>query len=661
MLLSQSLLKNYSNKTPDYKFGDLSKYVMQSKYSRLKEHVVEDLRFSDSEKEDWWEIVARNTEGIFRLMQKYMPKHRIKRSEMRSIARRMYDDIFTFKFLPAGRPLRNVGTYIIENKGLGASLNNCSFVSLKTGDIVKNFQFIFDYSMLGVGVGVHIGNTDHRIYKTKIRKQRFVIPDTREGLMEALGLLISSYLQTKQKKVVFDYSLIRKKGEKIKGMGGIHMGYEPFEEMYEDIREVLNTHKMLCTRALADISNIIGKAVVNGGQRRTALILLGDEDDNVFLDLKNIDRFPYRFEKKIAYTSNNSILKFISKTTDFEKLSKQITDNGNGEPAVIFMHNRKFGRMISPADYKDMMALGVNPCAEMFLENYEMCNLMEIDINLIETNRNPYDVIYNAVLYAKIVSHVPSHWIETKKVVGRNHRIGISLTGVIEYLSKVNGNLDDLASKLDRYYAYVKRADRHISRKLRTTESIRVTTIKPSGSLSLLMGTTAGVHASYSEYIIRRAETIKDGEFSKYYKKLGYNVVDSVYKKDVEVIEFPLKQEGIKTVAEQTIEEQFELVALMQKYWSDNSVSVSITYKEDEEDKIAGLLRKYENKIKSVSFNKYNNTFYDQLVLEPITKKKYGQLVLNIMDSKDAGLVEIDSDDSKFCTTDSCELKPKDL
>lgn len=632
MILGQSFLNDFANREVNWGFGDLSKFIVDTKYSRLTSQVDDRFKFSNNEKEEWWEIVARNIESVFDQLEKYIPRARITKRDKHKIAHQMYRDMFNFVWTPAGRPIRNLGSILLNERG-GACLNNCSFINFMDTDPETAMRFIIDMSMQGTGVGIKIGDTNQRIYKPKKRwGEVFIIPDTTKGWVDAVGLLARSYLNPDKNKIRFDYSEIRKKGTPIR-TGGIHEGFEPLKEMLDDLRWVFENHEMLCTRALADISNIIGKAVVNGGQRRTALILVADEDNDIFKDLKNPDKYPYRFEKKIAYTSNNSYL-VESDNFDFTKVSDSIVKNGNGEPAVIFMKNKKYGRLEDGENLLDMLVQGANPCAEILLENYETCNLMELNINKLPKGSNTlYQTLYNVLLFAKIVSHIPTKWHQTNQVVKKNRRIGISLTGIIEYLSN-NGDRKKFNEYLDRIYLCLKKADRKISQLLRCNQSIKLTTIKPSGTISLLMGTTAGIHAWFGEYIIRHVEVPRSSGYGKIYKEKGYRVSPSIYKDNVDVIAFPIHIKGIKTQAEQTIQEQFELLADVQRWYSDNAISITVNFKDEEISLIPTALEMYQDSIKSVSFLKYDGHVYEQAPFVLITKDEYTKYIEEIWFNK---------------------------
>ncbi len=212
----------------------------------------------------------------------------------------MYERIFDMKFLPPGRGLWAMGTNITEQKGLYAALNNCAFVSTETikDDLAKPFTFLMDASMLGVGVGFDTKGAGKIIVKGPNDTRQveiFQVPDSREGWVEAMKLLIDSYFQGTSV-IEYDYSLVRGEGEPIKGFGGTSSGYKPLEEAIEFVRTTLdnNTGEPLTITAIVDIMNHIGKCVVAGNVRRTAEIVFGDPHSDEYLDLKNYDVNPQR-------------------------------------------------------------------------------------------------------------------------------------------------------------------------------------------------------------------------------------------------------------------------------------------------------------------------------------------------------------------------------
>lgn len=357
--LTDNFLEKYKSKEPPFGFGGLGKLVYMRTYSRIKDN---------GKNEQWWETIRRVVEGTYNLQKQWVERHYLGWNpwKAQNSAQEMYDRIFHMKFTPPGRGLWAMGTPITEERGLYMSLNNCAFVSTATldKDLSKPFCFLMDVSMLGVGCGFDVKGADMvHIYKPKEQTEKYVIPDTREGWVESVRLLIDSYLMKNQPTYVFDYSQIREKGEPIKTFGGKSSGYKPLEDLHNNIRDILDNrqYEKLTSRNIVDIMNMIGKCVVAGNVRRTAEIAFGDIDDEEYLNLKNYDINPERSE--YGWTSNNSI--FAELGMDYTKAAERTIDNG--EPGYAWLENMKnYGRMEDKPNYKDHRVQGGNPCQPGF-------------------------------------------------------------------------------------------------------------------------------------------------------------------------------------------------------------------------------------------------------------------------------------------------------
>jgi len=462
------------------------------------------------------------------------------------------------KFLPPGRGLWAMGTPITEEKKLYAALNNCAFVSTKTlkEDYSKPFCFLMDASMLGVGVGFDVKGAGEIIVKG-IDKDResttFEIPDTREGWVDSLRLLLESYFHGSQP-VEFDYSLIRPEGAPIKGFGGVSSGHEPLEEVHEDIRKVLekNSGEPITTTTIVDIMNLIGKCVVAGNVRRTAEIVFGDPHDEEYLDLKNYKVNPHR--DQFGWTSNNSV--FAELGMDYTDICKRIVDNG--EPGLAWLENmRHFSRMKNGGDDKDHRVAGGNPCLEQSLESYELCCLVETFPNNHDSYEDYARTLKYAYLYAKTVTLGRTHWSDTNRVMLRNRRIGCSVSGVAQFIT--NRGLHELREWLEDGYDVIKSWDCMYSDWFAIPKSIKTTSVKPSGTVSLLAGATPGLHYPESRFYIRRVRLSVNSELVEPLKKANYKVEPAFGSEDSTlVVEIPVDVgEGIRTAAELSIWEQF--------------------------------------------------------------------------------------------------------
>jgi adenosylcobalamin-dependent ribonucleoside-triphosphate reductase len=653
-VLSENFVNKYKRKKAPFGFNGLGELVYMRTYSRIKEN---------GKNERWWETVQRVVEGTYSMQKDWIDSHQLGWNpwQAQASAQDMYERIFTMKFLPPGRGLWAMGTAITEKKGLYAALNNCAFVSTKTikEDYAKPFCFLMDASMLGVGVGFDTKGAGEIVVKgidNDRDEQIYEIPDTREGWVESLRLLLESYFHG-QSPVEFDYRKIRVAGEPITGFGGVASGYEPLMEVHEDIRKVLdkNTGEPITITTIVDIMNLIGKCVVAGNVRRTAEIVFGDHDSEEYLDLKNYKVNKHR--ETYGWTSNNSI--FAELGMDYTEAAKRINDNG--EPGFAWLDNmRKYSRMKNGGDNKDHRAAGGNPCLEQTLESYELCCLVETFPNNHDSLEDYARTLKYAYLYAKTVTLGRTHWADTNRVMLRNRRIGCSVSGVAQFIT--NRGLGELKSWLNKGFDVIQDWDKQYSDWFAVPRSIKTTSVKPSGTVSLLAGATPGLHYPESRFYIRRVRLSKHSELLEPLKKANYKVEPAFGSEDTTmVVEVPVDVgEGIRTASELSIWEQFSLAAFLQRHWADNQVSCTVTFNpETEAEQIAPCLNYYQYHLKGISLlPRHDYGAYPQMPYESIDEKEYnkqikklGKLSFGVIKNEEA---EVD----KFCNNDSCEIVP---
>ena len=655
--LSEKFIDKYKRKKPPFGFNGLGELVYMRTYSRIKE---------DGKNERWWETVQRVVEGTYSMQKHHIESHQLGWNpwQGQKSAQEMYERIFNMKFLPPGRGLWAMGTAITEDKGLYAALNNCAFVSTKTikEDYAKPFCFLMDASMLGVGVGFDTKGAGEIIVKG-VNQDRteeiFKIPDTREGWVESLRLLLESYFHGTAH-VDFDYTQIRDEGKPIKGFGGVSSGPEPLKEVHEDIRKVLeeNSGNPITITTIVDIMNLIGKCVVAGNVRRTAEIVFGDPDSEEYLDLKNYKVNPHR--DQYGWTSNNSI--FAELGMDYTDVCKRIVDNG--EPGLAWLENmRTYSRMKNGGDNKDHRVAGGNPCLEQSLESYELCCLVETFPNNHDSLEDYQRTLKYAYLYAKTVTLGRTHWSDTNRVMLRNRRIGCSVSGVAQFIT--SRGLDELQNWLENGYDTIQDWDKQYSDWFAVPKSIKTTSVKPSGTVSLLAGATPGLHYPESRFYIRRVRLSNHSELLEPLKKAGYKIEPAFGSEDTTmVVEVPVDVgEGIRTAAELSIWEQFSLAAFLQRHWADNQVSCTATFNpETEAEQLPYVLNYFQYRLKGISLlPRHELGAYKQMPYESIDEKEYdkqikklGKLTFGVIKNEEA---EID----KFCNNDSCEIPGEEI
>lgn len=643
--LPESFLQKYKGKQPEW--GPLGLFTYKRTYSRAIE--------GENRSEEYWETCQRVVEGTFSIQRNHCKRNHLPWDERKAqrTAKRMFELMWNFKFLPPGRGLWAMGTKYVLERG-GAALNNCAFVSTKdlATDAIKPFTFIMDMSMVGVGVGFDtMGAGKCKVLGPKCQEPHtVVIPDTREGWVEALELILKAYLLG-EVLPDFDYSLIRPEGSPIKGFGGTASGPQPLIEMIDEISAILDsrTANVLSSEDIVDIGNLIGRCVVAGNVRRSAEIVFGDPHDETFALLKQ-DKDKLQHHR---WASNNSI--FATVGMDYAWHARQTATNG--EPGYMWLDNaRAYGRMKDPADWADREAVGGNPCLEQTLHNYELCTLVETFPSRHESLEEYLETLKVAYLYAKTVTLIPTHWAETNSVMARNRRIGLSQSGIIKAFGRHGRR--EMLRWCDKGYEFISGLDVQYSNWLGVPKSIKKTSVKPSGTISLLAGEPPGIHYPHSEYYIRRIRVGTTSPLVEAARAAGYKIEPAVGQEANTVcIEFPIKEEFfVRSKDDVSIWEQVANAVAYQRYWADNQVSVTVTFKPSEKEDIQHILELYEDSLKGISFLPIEEHGYVQAPYETITEQQYIEMSKNL---KPVVLEQAGASDTvvpKYCDGDKCEI-----
>jgi hypothetical protein len=667
--LNEEFLASYRDKKAPFGFRDaggnsVGEITFLRTYSRKKE---------DGTKETWVDVCQRVIEGMYSLQKEHCKTNRLPWSDAKAqaSAKEAFDRLFNLKWTPPGRGLWVMGTPIVNVQKNSAALQNCAFVStleMTKLNPAKPFGFLMEASMLGVGVGFDDKGAEKEftIHEPKSECTTVVIPDTREGWVESTVELINSYLKADQNCLEFDYSEIRPAGAPISTFGGTAAGHEPLERLHNYIHKLFKgrSGELVTKKDIADIGNLIGVCVVSGNVRRSAELLIGSIDDSDFLNLKNADVFPERNSYDPSapgwgWMSNNSVA--VEVGTDFEPIVDGIARNG--EPGVIWMDvSKKYGRLADPINNKDHRIAGYNPCAEQSLESFEMCTLVETYLNRHDSIEDYNRTLKFAYLYAKTVTLLPTHWEETNAIMQRNRRIGLSMSGVANF-TDING-LPILRDWMNSGYENVKKYDIIYSEWLGIRESIKTTTVKPSGTVSILAGESPGVHwTPGGKYFNRAIRFANSDPMLPLFKMANYRVEPASESPDTtSVVFFPIKSDAERAERDVTIFEKMSLAATAQRYWSDNSVSVTVSFDPETEAKHVGtVLHMYDGQLKTVSFLPSGNFTYPQMPYTQITEEEYkeeGEMKLFPIDFSGvyAGMAA-DAIGEAYCTTDACEIK----
>ena len=640
-LLTPDFINSYSSKTPPWGFGGLGEVVYLRTYSR-KNSII-------GRNETWVETITRVINGAVEIGVEFTKEE----------AESLFDHMFNLRCSVSGRSLWQLGTPLVKTFS-GTSLNNCFFTNIEK---IEDFELLFDYLMLGGGVGFSVERSKihdlpkikkvNYITAEKTNDADFIVPDSRHGWRELLSKVLTSYFVT-GKHFTYSTLLIREFGSPLKTFGGTASGSGALVDGVADICKVFDNRigKKLRSIDVLDICNIIGRIVVSGSSRRSAQIAIGDPDDMLFLRAKNWGSGDVPAWRS---NSNNSIY-----ADSFEEILPEFWKgyDGTGEPYGLL--NRKLARTHGRLGEKSLDASieGFNPCAEIALADGESCNLATIFLPNIKSLEQFLEISKLLYMIQKQITRMSYPYEKTNHITHKNARLGQSITGVLQSSEEQVGWLKEVYSKLKSF-------DKSYSEKKGWNQSIRLTTVQPSGTLSLLPGVTPGIHPAFAKYYIRRVRFSSVDPLVDSCRKRGYKVVWDIGLDGREdhtkyVVEFPCKSpEGAILAANMTAVEQLEWVKKMQTDWADNAVSVTVYYRKEELGLIKEwLLNNYDKSVKSVSFLLHSEHNFPLPPYEEIDEESYGKIMSKINLTIPLNDVLTNSSiEMEDCSTGACPIK----
>lgn len=715
-VLSPDIRASLKAQTPRFGFNGLGEVAFYRSYSRP----IRDENGTPIGQEDWADVVIRCIEGM-------ISAHKdttIRRQGMEwdeaywdSFAAEAAQMMFDMKWLPPGRGLWMTGTDYMYERGSAACMN-CAYVDVrgsKKYDLAHDMGWITDMLMCGIGVGFSAQERGLRFAQVTTRDVKlFQIPDDREGWAKSVELLIRSYETGSPGRIEFDYSLLRPKGAPIKGFGGVSSGPEPLQLLHERIRHFCENYRLhqdgtypdyTETRLIADLANAIGACVVAGNVRRSAEIMLGNLDDPIFADLKNWERFPER--QPWMHLSNNSVRLYDD--ADFARLPEIASRiQRNGEPGFLNMINiEKYGRLgdavgtevVPGIKIKADRATGANPCSEISLESYETCCLAEVFPTRCDSDAEIFRAMEIATIYATAIQWLPTHRVETNNINGKNRRIGVSLSGIFDWFEREGASRT--VRMLRDGYKVVRTTNRDLAHEIGMRPGIRVTTVKPSGTISKMAGCSSGIHAPEYDTYLRRVRIAAEWTGRAVLDAAGVPHEPDITDPDGTVIyAFPIKplhDWPVRIAPQVSMWQQVMLVEMLQRHWADNMVSVTVKFRPEDKPELEHLLAMSASNIKSMSMmpifdpmvrvlvrpdgaehtittpEEYSDALllqqskpgyqiikkaaYPQTPEEPLTEAEYQAHLAAIKPFDWSGFISNDDGaGEKYCSTDSCEI-----
>jgi ribonucleoside-diphosphate reductase alpha chain len=591
-----------------------------------------------SRREAWEEIVDRNK-----------AMHLQKFPQLKDEIEEVYKMVYAKKVLPSMRSLQFAGKPAEINN---ARMFNCSFLPV---DDFRSFSEAMFLLLSGCGVGFSVQS--HHVdklpeIKIPTREKRYLINDSIEGWADAVHMLMKAYLKGGARPR-FDFRDIRPKGEQLVTAGGKAPGPEPLKEVLFQVQLILErkqSGEKLTPLECHDILCHLADAVLSGGIRRAALISLFDFDDEEMLTCKFGSWWENSPQRGRA---NNSAVVMRHKITEdeFMKLWEKVEASNAGEPGFLFSNDKDYG---------------TNPCAEIALRPYQFCNLCEINATDV-VDQDDFNARSKAAAFIGTLqaSYTDFHYLRDiwKKTTERDALLGVGITGI------ASGKLDKINLKQGAKAA--KDENERVAKLLGINKAARVTTVKPSGTSSLVLGCSSGIHAWHDNHYIRRIRVGKNEAIYTYLSIYHPELVeDDIFKPTQQaVISVPqaspssaiTRAESTFDLLERTKRFNLEWVrAGHRKGENHNNVSCTINVKQGEWAQVGQWVWDNRDTYNAMSFLPEDLGTYKQAPFESITEEQFEKLSVNLHTIDLRNVVEMADNtnlvDQAACAGNNCEI-----
>ncbi len=574
----------------------LSDLIVYMKYSRYLSEL--------KRRETWPEICAR-----------YQHMMDEKYPQMRDEIDHWMQYVYDRKVLPSMRAMQFAGTAIARNN---SRIYNCAYLPV---DDIRAFSETLFLLLGGTGVGYSVQH-HHVEQLPPIRKaektKKFLIGDSLEGWADAVKVLIKAYFGLSKYMPVFDFSDIRPKGARLVTAGGKAPGPEPLKICVAHVQAILDRKEdgdKLSPLECHDIMCHLANAVLAGGIRRSAMIALFSASDEEMLTCKFGNWWELNEQRGRA---NNSVVLPRETTTreEFFALWKKIEFSGSGEPGFYFTNDVDWG---------------TNPCCEIALRPFQFCNLCEVNVSDIESqeelNERARAASFLGTLQAGFTNfhYLREVWQETTE---NDALIGVGMTGI------ASGRIQnfDLKEAADA----VKQMNLETSSKIGIQFAARCTTIKPSGTTSLVLGTSSGIHAWHNDYYLRR---VRIGKNEALYEYLRINhpelLEDDMLNSKQSIICIPQKAPEGSILRNEDVMELLERIRRFNVDWvrngfrrgsNANNVSATVSIKDGDWERVGEWMWENKASYNGLSVLPYDNGSYKQAPYEDISRETFYEL-----------------------------------
>jgi ribonucleoside-diphosphate reductase alpha chain len=596
---------------------------------------------TENRRETWEELVTRNKE-----------MHQKKYPHISAEIEEVYKLVYDKKILPSMRSLQFGGKPIEISPN---RVYNCAYLPIDHVDAFSETMFL----LLG-GTGVGFSVQKHHVEAlpdikkpNPNRNRRYLVGDSIEGWADAIKMLVESYFGIKSSTPVFDFSDIRQKGALLVTSGGKAPGPQPLKDCIHNIKKVLDAKsdgEKLSPIEVHDIICHIADAVLAGGIRRAALISLFSADDNEMISCKSGNWWELNPQRGRA---NNSavLLRHKIKKEFFLDLWKRIELSGAGEPGIYLSNDKDWG---------------TNPCCEIGLRPYQFCNLCEVNASDIESQEDFETRVKGAAFIGTLqAGYTDFHYLRDvwKRTTEKDALIGVGMTGIGSGV--VLGYDMKMAAKA------VKEENERVAKLIGINSAARTTTVKPSGTSSLVLGTSSGIHAWHNDYYIRR---IRVGKNEAIYTYLSINhpelVEDELFRPhDTAVISIPQKSPEGSILRYESSFELLERVKKVSQEWikpghrsgqNSHNVSATISLKEDEWEYAGEWMWENRKFYNGLSVLPYNGGTYQQAPFEDCDEQTYEKMMKSLKNVDLTKVIELQDNTNLSgevaCAGGACEI-----
>lgn len=619
----------------------LQEYVHKSRYARWST--------GKQRRETWPETVQRYVDYFGGKFPHY-PKQEI------------YDSILGLGDMPSMRALMTSGAALERDPMAGY---NCAFIAI---DDVRAFDEILYILMCGTGMGfsverqfiAHLPVVAETFINTDITIQ---VKDSKGGwanaFRELLALLYSGSIPK------WDVSKVRPAGAKLKVFGGRASGPQPLIDLF---KFAIATFKEAAGRKLTsiechDLVCKIADIVVVGGVRRSALISLSNLSDDRMRGAKSGQWWATEPQRALA---NNSAA--YTERPDMELFMKEwlsLIESKSGERG-IFNRAAAVKKAVDSGRRDPTKIVGVNPCAEITLRSAGVCNLSEVVIRKDDTLENLCEKVRIATIIGTYQSmltdfrYVRAIWRKNQE---EERLLGVSLTGIMDH-SVLSQTTEQSVEWLKAMKLQAIATNKEWAEKLGINQSVAITTVKPSGTVSQLVDSASGIHPRYSEFYVRTVRADKKDPLAQLMRQQGFPVEDCAMKPTTtDIFSFPVQGPAHAVFRnDRTALEQLNHYLMVQTHWSEHNVSITVYVKDHEWLGVGDWVYQNFDSLAGVSFLPHSDHSYQQAPYTECSKEEFEALSARMPEFNWDQLALYELDDSTVntkelaCSAGVCEI-----